>query len=76
MSDGINHEFDKYIDPILSDESIWRNSNNFRQARKELYCSLRREGYSDEYINNEVIVELFKRWEPLYIERLNSIVEG
>ncbi len=37
MSENINHEYDKYIDPILSDKSIWANSTNFRNAKRKLY---------------------------------------
>ncbi len=67
MSDNINHEYDKYIDPILSDKSIWSVPSNFRKAKRMLYVSLIREGHSDEFLHN-VVEELFKRWEPLYDE--------
>lgn len=71
-----NHDYDEYINPILNDESIWLDSSNFRQARKRLYSSLRLKGYNNDYIE-DVMAELFTRWEPLYREyKKNSIVEG
>lgn len=71
MSDGINHEFDKYIDPILSDKSIWTSSVRFEEARAKLRVGLHNEGYSPDYIIS-VCTELMKRWEPLYQDYLDK----
>ena len=73
ISEDINHEYDKFINPILADKSVWSVANKFREARLKLYATLSREGYSSEYVSN-VAAELIKRWSHLYDEYLDNIV--
>lgn len=64
MADSLNPEYDIFIDPILADESVWNVPSNFHQAKRELYVSLLRKGYSRDYVCN-VASELIKRWSAL-----------
>ena len=71
MEDSLHDEYSEYIDPILSDKSIWANRIRFTQECKKLYSRLHYEGHSYQFISN-VSIELFKRWEPLYSHFLNT----
>ena len=71
MEDNLHNEYNEHIDPILSDSSIWADRIRFTQECKKLYSRLYFAGYSSQYIAN-VSKELFKRWEPLYNDFLDT----
>ena len=71
MENNLHNEYNKHIDPILSDRSIWADRIKFTQEYKKLFSRLHLAGYNYQYIAN-VAQELFKRWGPLYDDFLNT----
>ncbi len=68
MTDDFNHEYDRFIEPLLSDEAIWNSEHRFMEEIVKLMFTLIHDGYSDEYIQ-DVTRELTKRWLLLIEER-------
>ncbi len=72
MVEDIDHAYDEYIDPILSDESIWASEHVFTAEKARLYLRLLHEGYSKDFILS-VAKELSKRWGVLIDEYLERV---
>ena len=56
MEDNLHSEYSEYIDPILSDSTIWANRIRFYKEYKALGARLHSAGYSNKYISDIVNV--------------------
>lgn len=65
---NIELEFDRLLEPILSDESIWSCGNKLTIATLDLCKQVVSEGYSKEDFQ-KIMLELYRRREPMMEER-------
>ncbi len=56
----IELEFDRLLDPILQDKSIWSSGNKFTMAMTELCRNTFLEGFNEDDIR-KLITELYRR---------------
>ena len=74
MNNDRNHEFDKYIDPILSNEDIWASAARFEDVREQLRVDLYKAGHEPDFII-AVLMELMKRRQSLYNDYLTNCIK-